>query len=526
MRTWLSIVSHLGQSRERFEQALHHPLDSQLSQLRRILRTQADTAFGRRHGFGDIQDVEDFRQCVPVLDYEALRQDIQAMAGGAQGRLCRECLFFEETGGSTAGPKLIPQSAAGLAALQRALRPWLADLVAARPDIAQGRAYWAVSPATRQPRELPGGLPVGSGNDCLYFGEDLAPELLATLAVSPQVGQETSVETWRYLTLLQLLAAEDLTLISVWSPSFLIELMAQIPACAEALLRDLHSGTISAPATVEIAPPAPNPVRARQVEKALARGQPDSRRLWPCLDTLSCWTDAAAMAYVPTLRSLFPQVHIQGKGLLATEGIVTVPWSRAPAPVLAVESGFYEFLDGDGMALLCHELRPGCAYRVVITTHAGLYRYDTGDRVRMEGWYHHTPMLRFLGREGVACDLCGEKLTEPFVNGCLGEVRGFALLVPGPGPKPGYRLFVDATCYGPTQAEPLARRIEWALMANPQYRYARDLGQLAALRVVRTREPTARYLDHELGRGRVLGGVKPPSLSPDPRWAERLGEMA
>ncbi len=190
--------------------------------------------------------------------------------------------------------------------------------------------------------------------------------------------------------------------------------------------------------------------------------------------------------------------------------------------MLAVESGFYEFLDSDGIALLCHELQPGAAYRVVMTSHAGLYRYDTGDLVNMEGWYHETPMLRFLGRAGVTADLCGEKLTEPFVNACLGKVRGFALLVPMQMPEQGYCLYVDASCYGPTQAEALAQPIDRALMANPQYRYARDLAQLAALRVVRAREPTARYLDHELGHGRVLGDVKPPSLSPDPGWAERL----
>ena len=129
MRAWLSIESALRESRERFEQTLCHPVEHQLDQLHRILHTQADTAFGHRHGFRDIDGVEAFRRRVPVLDYETLREDIEAMGGGAQDRLCRECLFFEETGGSTAGPKLIPQTAAGLAALQLALRPWLADLL-------------------------------------------------------------------------------------------------------------------------------------------------------------------------------------------------------------------------------------------------------------------------------------------------------------------------------------------------------------------------------------------------------------
>ena len=49
--------------------------------------------------------------------------------------------------------------------------------------------------------------------------------------------------------------------------------------------------------------------------------------------------------FLPELRALFPGVEIQGKGLLATEGVISIPLMGRPAPVPAVTSHFLEFLD-------------------------------------------------------------------------------------------------------------------------------------------------------------------------------------
>ena len=151
---------------------------------------------------------------------------------------------------------------------------------------------------------------------------------------------------WRRLTLAYLLRAHDLTLISVWSPGFITALLTELSNSSEALLRDLYDGV---PALLPGVPPLPPvPEHARLVATALSGKKLDTQKLWPQLQVISCWTHASSAHFIPELRDLFAQADIQGKGLLSTEGVVSVPLSAYAYPVLSVNSGFYEFLDPGG----------------------------------------------------------------------------------------------------------------------------------------------------------------------------------
>lgn len=522
MRAWLSIRHAVRGARERLETALERPLVEQQALLRDILADHRDTDVGRAHGFAGIGDYETFAARLPIRDYESMREDIQAQAEGRGARLCRDIRFFELTGGSTAGPKLIPYTAKSLAALQRAIHAWLEDLLLSRPGIMEGPAYWSISPVTRPPGQTVGDLPLGQANDMLYFGEELVEPLLETLAVPPALATLTDIESWRLNTLYYLLCTEDLALISVWSPSFILELLRPLEHDAERLIRAVHEGRLPVAAQGLTARPA-DAERAQAIACALKGDRPDTRRLWPELDTLSCWTDARSGAMIGALLETFPHVHVQGKGLLSTEGIVSIPLSEAPAPVLTVQSAFYEFQDEKGAVHLCDDLTPGRIYRLIMTTQGGLYRYDTGDMVRIEGYYKNTPTLRFIGRGNRVSDLCGEKLCEAFVSAKLEGLPGFAMLAPADGPHAGYALYVDAQAVSETEAIAIGSRLDQALRANPQYDQARALGQLRALTVVRIEKADSRYVSVCLQRGQTLGDIKPPALSTETGWSARLG---
>ena len=93
--------------------------------------------------------------------------------------------------------------------------------------------------------------------------------------------------------------------------------------------------------------------------------------LWPRLSLLSMWTDAQAAHSVGPACHRFQGVEVQGKGLLATEGVVSLPLFGAPAPVLAVRSHFFEFLDPEhpnARPRLAHELEVGRTYSVLLST--------------------------------------------------------------------------------------------------------------------------------------------------------------
>ena len=226
---------------QRFRSSLPRARAIQHARLRSILERNAASDYGRRYGFASIASPDAYRDRVPVVRYDDLLESIGRMERGEPNVLVAERLVaFEETGGSTAGPKLIPYTKALLDAFRRALLPWLDDLANAYPSISRGRAYWSISPAGRARRKTEGGSLIGLSSDAAYFGEALAPLVLETLAVPPEVGAFEDLARWREVTCRYLDACEDLALISVWSPTFLFELLDRAELAAKPWMETIN----------------------------------------------------------------------------------------------------------------------------------------------------------------------------------------------------------------------------------------------------------------------------------------------
>jgi hypothetical protein len=164
-----------------------------------------------------------------------------------------------------------------------------------------------------------------------------------------------------------------------------------------------------------------------------------------------------------------------------------------------------EFVDEAGVAHLAHGLEPGGIYRIIITTRSGLYRYDLGDRVLCRSIQGGVPGLEFVGRSDLVADMTGEKLSEDFVTSCLRGSDGSTLLAPTEHERRRYLLLGDV---GDCDAE----MIETRLLANPHYRHARQIGQLAPVQVRPIPRLAQAYLDWRAGMGIRLGDIKPPAL--------------
>jgi hypothetical protein len=215
------------------------------------------------------------------------------------------------------------------------------------------------------------------------------------------------------------------------------------------------------------------------------------------------------------LERRFPGVSVQGKGLLATEGVVSIPIEEYRAPVAAVASHFLEFCDEhSGECRLVAELDEGREYSVVLTTGGGLWRYRLGDRVRVVGFAKRTPLLEFVGKEDCVSDLRGEKLNAVFVANTLAgfescRVAGFAMLAPSDSGPPHYTLFLES---GDCETD-LAFQLDQRLQANPHYAYCRRIGQLGELRIFRIkRDARDSYVNHCAALGQRAGSIKMTAL--------------
>jgi hypothetical protein len=452
----------------RFRHALQCPELTQLAFLRNLLESNCACEFGLHHGFASIKTYADFAARIPLNDYETLQSWIDRIRRGEPNILTSEAVTrLLPTTGTTTARKLIPFTNSLQLDFNRAIAPWIVDLVRQRPRTLGGPAYWSISPAFQQQPESK--IPIGFDDDVSYLGGAKA-WLVRKAVVTPDI-YSNDISKFQEQTLRALVACRDLRLISIWHPSFLTLLLDLLP-----------TGT-------------------------------DPTDIWPNLQVISCWGDAAAEAGTRELAERFPRVLLQRKGLLATEAFVTVPFQNNYP--LAIRSHFFEFIDSTGQIRLAQELIQGEKYEIVVTTSGGLWRYKLRDVVHVTGFVGQTPSLRFLGRANTS-DLCGEKFTEEFVASCIvrifGQVR-FALLAPNMD-RNRYNFFLE----GSASTEVLDH-FEKTLHENPHYALCRKLGQLKPIRCIQI--PNNAYntfVRVQTGNGARVGEVKPTFLSARSDW--------
>jgi hypothetical protein len=85
------------------------PVETQQRWLGTLLEAARPTAFGRDHHLGDVRTYAEFRQAVPVRDYEDLTPYIDRVVGGEADVLWPgKPLYLAKTSGTTSGVKYIP----------------------------------------------------------------------------------------------------------------------------------------------------------------------------------------------------------------------------------------------------------------------------------------------------------------------------------------------------------------------------------------------------------------------------------
>lgn len=521
MNAWNHIYDDVLHEGEIFFSELDKAKEKQESILKEILQKNSHSTFGKEYEFKDIKSIQAYQNNVPIHSYEQITEYIQLICNGEKNVLtCEDIIVFEETGGSTSGSKLIPYTSSSFHAFQKALYPWLYDLLTQHKEITHGTAYWSISPSLKNIRPSHAGIPVGLQSDADYFGEKLAINILSTLAVPPLIGAINDFTSWQYLTLRYLLKARDLTLISVWSPTFLLDLISALVEHHEIIIEDMISDKISIALPDEFCEQNLSAInvdatRITEIKNAFKEGKINTHLLWPNLNTISCWLDANAARYHEQLVTLFPKVYLQAKGLLATEGVISLPVCDSDSSILAINSGFFEFIDKEENIYLADELNIGEIYRVLITTYSGLYRYDIKDQIVVTGYQGNTPLIKFAGRTGLVSDLCGEKLTESFVLKQLNDAIDDVMLLPYVEQNTGYILLLEQEHYSEYEAVEFAVVIEQRLCNNPQYAYARKINQLAPLIPIRFNNIRKRYTHIQYNNDRLLGDIKPAVLSND-----------
>jgi hypothetical protein len=503
----------------RFLHAAKRVEETQAALLSQYLNINKETEYGRKYQFAQIKSVLQYQKNVTLTTYDDYTETINRIGEGETSVLTAEPVhMFELSSGSTAASKLIPYTQKLKSEFQRGIAPWIYNLYTQIPDLQHGPAYWSITPLVDGKRFTSAGTSIGFESDSAYLGL-LGKWLVdSVMAVPDTVKHISNMDSFRYVTLLYLLRQPNLRLISVWNPTFLSLLLAPLSDWWDSLLHDIEHGTISKQ-DVELRF-APDPKLARALR---AFSPTDTESLWQHLRLISCWAEGASAPYARQLEEKFPHVGLQGKGLLATEALVSVPIVGVEGSVLSINSHFFEFMDDSGEVHLAHQIEKGKSYSVVVTTGGGFYRYQLHDVVEVVGQWGQIPCIRFVGKADHISDWFGEKLEERFVARVLNDVfaklnisPSFAMLAPDDADGFRYVLYLE----NDIRVDELGSNLDSALRANFHYDYCRKLGQLESVQVVLVTGGTETYLKACQVRGQKLGNIKPSALQKTTGWGD------
>ena len=518
-----------------FHIATHRLRQAQTALLSRILKANARTDYGKKHGFASIASPEEYA-LVPMTDYEDYADEISKIKYGDSNVLTTEPVdLFHPTSGSTSPTKFIPYTRTLRRQFSAAINPWIASLYLAHPSLLLGRHYWSISPTTPYPKDPTATIRIGFADDSEYLGAIQRSLARALFPVPPEIARVFDHAAFEYLTLLFLCRERNLRLISVWHPSFLTILIKALPPRLPSIIRDIASGVFDASLPLDAnlrdklsSSFSADPARAKELDRIDLAQPAWPQAIWPGLKIVSCWKDGISEPWVSDIAAHFPEATIQGKGLTATEGIVTFPLGRSAQKICAIRSHFFEFIGTDtGKAYHVWNVEEGREYAIVVTTGGGLYRYRLHDLVRITGFYHQMPCLDFISRDNLVSDVVGEKLNAKHVEEAIRRVEkalacnlSFAMLAPVQNSDiAGYVLFLEIGKSPEPDYQKMADQLENELSTNYHYLHARQLDQLRQVRIFRiAKGAEVIYRRHLIRKGIKTGDIKFQSLSADLAW--------
>ncbi len=471
-----------------FQRQLQDPETVQHYVQQQLLDRLQQCVYGRHFC---VQTLADWQR-LPIVDYADLEPWIQQQQQQHRSLLTPDpVLFYEQTSGSQGPAKWIPYTKALRHSFQSLFCIWAYDLIQNGPPFQTGRAYMSITPAFAAAGRSTEGLQ----DDSDYLDGWLQWVLSPFLVTVPGVQQIQDMETFKHHLSLALLRAETLEILSIWSPTFLLVHLDYIQAHRQSLKNHLGSQL------------------SRYRQDLLNQDLIPWSDLWPHLKLISCWDQAHASGPAAVLRQLFPTVMVQGKGLLATEAPMTVPWIQAQGCLPLLNEVFFEFEDERGDLHRLHQLQEGKRYGVIVSQKGGLYRYRMGDQVEVTSIYQLTPCLALIGRTTKTSDLVGEKLHESFVQDILSQIPAqgsqFRCLVPRLEPHPHYVLLLDQVT---GNADTMAVALDQGLQASPHYQLARQLGQLGSIKARVLPNAIDELVQSRIDAGCQWGSVKVPCL--------------
>jgi hypothetical protein len=430
--------------------------------MRKIARN-ADSDFGREHGFNHIRTVADFRRHLPIRTYEDFHPYMLRVHNGDVTALFApgtHVLMFAMTSGTTGEPKRLPITKELFREYRSGWLIWGAGAYGDHRDLLGKKTLQLTS--DWQLFRAPCGAPCGQISG---LAATTRPKVVQRMFLPPPVASRIHDPAAKHYAALRFaLESRDLGMIITANPSTLVEFARRAGYQSESLLRDIHDGTLSCDVPDDVRTALAwriarrNPARARELERLSNRhGVLLPKHAWPDLSVIAVWTGGSIGVFLPQLTEFYGPTAIRDHGLSASEGRMTIPLADGtPAGLLDFYHSYFEFIpveereSASPTVLEGHELQEGRDYFIILTTSGGLYRYDIHDIVRCVGFEGQAPVIEFLNKGKSFSNLTGEKISEhQVIRAVEKSFRELNLpievftLAPVIAPQPHYVLLIE-----------------------------------------------------------------------------------
>ena len=412
---------------EEFLDLSKHPRDTQLTVLKHILQTNQSSEFGQEHCFSNIQTVEEFRQAVPVNDFESLRPYVDRQRDlGSTALTSRQPIHYNRTSGTTGDPKDVPVVQENLDSIKRDSQ-LSAFVLTSQSNILRGKIFAIGGPATEETTTR--GIGIGAASGLLYRQQS---RFVRSRYVLPPEAFEVCDSILRYKVFAVCgLAEKDVSAIATANPSTFVRLLTIVNENLEEILRHVSDGTLPTNSQ-ELTPARRNPSNAQRLLKIFEReGALTLSDIWPNLRGVVTWTGGSCgFALSCLLESVPSECSVFEFGYNASElrGTINVDLKRNLC-LPTLHHTFFEFVQRDdwenGRARFVglEQLVDSELYYVFATTTSGLYRYDMNDIMRVSDRVHKTPALEFVQKGKGVTNITGEKVSEFQVLEAIEELR-------------------------------------------------------------------------------------------------------
>lgn len=500
------------------------PEKNQCDLLKYILKLNKDTHFGRNHEFKSINSYKDFKNAVPINEYEDLRSYINQQEKTGEPYLnSQQPVMYAQTSGTTGEPKNIPILKASIESYKQSQSLFSYTQYSYDKEVYSGKLLAIVSPDIEG--TLSTGTPYGAISGLIYKS---MPTLLRYSYLLPfEIFTISDYDLKYYLICAFALSSENITLIATPNPSTILRLKDIIDTSLENLLQDIESGNLSWIKEIDsekkqriISKFKPNKLRASQLrELKKKKGSLIISDIWPNLRLITTWTSGNCSTLLPSLKAQLSSKSFIGEvGYMSSEFRGTVNLDiRNEIQVPTLNENFFEFVERDEWGsegpvfLMLHEIELSKDYYIFVTTQNGLYRYFINDIIQVTGKYHNTPTIKFIQKGDGVISLTGEKLYEDQVNIAVLKVINkynlkikFYVMV-AYSEELKYRLYIQQP-FKSVYAQEIEQEISHL---NIEYMEKRKSGRLMPLEVICVEKGTAEeFKKYNLDKGQREGQFK------------------